>query len=141
MEEAMTDNEELRAEIASLKAELAELKQSMKPPEVFVPTPMPRFDPTEGMSMSPAAMKPMASLIDPKGAKFDPNHWGRGYPQPGGFGSPARPGGGGPEVKRGTGWSEPRPLKGVEPGSPGTEIFDAMVDRLVGGPNDTRKLR
>jgi hypothetical protein len=105
-------NEELVKRIADLEAELATLKAQLpKEEKPFVSTPMPRFDPTEGMSMSGSAMKPAVDLINPKGVKFDRNAWARNrYPEPGGFGEPQKPR---PtkEVKRGDGWVEPAPLE------------------------------
>src|SRR5262245_14330683 len=107
-------NEELVKRIAALEAELAELKRQLAPKEEFVPkAPMPRFDPTEGMSISANAMKPMVDLVNPKGVKFDRSAWARNsYPQPGGFGAPAEPSGARkPEVNRGSGWRDRAPLE------------------------------
>jgi len=87
----MTDDEVVKR-IADLEAELTALKAKMEPKEPFKPKQMPRFDPTEGMSMPPSAMKPMVDLIHGKGAKYDPNAWARTrVGEPGGFGPP--PGG------------------------------------------------
>jgi len=86
----MSENDELAKRIADLERELAELKSQLPPAEKpFVRVQMPRFDPTEGMSMPMNAMKPMVDLINPKDVKFDPSAWARNrYPQPGGFGPP-----------------------------------------------------
>jgi hypothetical protein len=95
---------QLEAELAALKAQLPKVE---KP---FVPKPMPRFDPTEGMSASGPALKPMVDLINPKDVKFDPSAWARNrYPQPGGFGASqdAKP----KAVER-RGLVEPPPLEG-----------------------------
>ena len=91
----MTDHDELAKRVEKLEAELAEAKkalEALKPEEPFVPKfEMPHYDPTEGMSMSGSAMKPMVDLIHGKGPKQDAqairNAWARNsYPQPGGFG-------------------------------------------------------
>lgn len=85
----MSDNDELVKRIANLEAELAGLKAQLKPREEFVPKPMPRYDPTEGMSASGPALKGMVDLVNPKDVKFDRSAWARNsYPQPGGFGGP-----------------------------------------------------
>jgi len=86
-------NDEVAAKIAALEAEIAALKAKLEPVEPKPRMQMPRFDPTEGMSMPASAIKPMADLIHGKGgAKYDPNAWARNrLAEPGGFGPP--PGG------------------------------------------------
>lgn len=104
----------LEQRIEALEAELAKAKEeAAAKAKPFVPKPMPKIDYTQGMSMGPSAVKPMADLINPRGLKYDPNHWRGGYPQPGGFGSPAKPGGGREPVKRGSGWRDPAKLEGM----------------------------
>jgi hypothetical protein len=54
----MTDKEEL----AALKKKVEELETKVSPPKEkpFVPAPYQRYDPTEGMSMPPSALREMA---------------------------------------------------------------------------------
>jgi hypothetical protein len=57
----MTDNKD--DELAALKARVEELERAAKPTEPekpFVPAPYQRYDPTEGMSMPPSALREMA---------------------------------------------------------------------------------
>src|SRR5262245_60183678 len=111
----MSEYDELAKRVSKLEAELAEAKKALeavKPKEPFVPKlQIPRFDPTENMKMPASAAKPMADLVDPKAVKFDRNAWARNsYPQPGGFGAPAKPSGE-RVVDRGSGWRDPAPLE------------------------------
>jgi hypothetical protein len=51
-------------EIAALKARVAELEaRSPKPPKPFKPQPYQRYDPTEGMSMPPSALRAMVEAV------------------------------------------------------------------------------
>src|SRR5258708_37977386 len=100
--------------IAALKGELAELKTKLEPkPEPNPRKPWPKIDYTEGMGMPASAVKPMADLINPRGLKYDPNAWRGSYPEPGGFGAPAKakPVRNEPEVTRGSGWVDPTRLE------------------------------
>ena len=49
----------MSSELEELKKRVAELEKAAKPPEPFVPMPMPRRDPTEGMSMDRETMREM----------------------------------------------------------------------------------
>jgi hypothetical protein len=122
-------SEELVKRIAELERELAELKQQVKPVEdVPKPTkPWPKYDPTEGFRLPPSAAKAMASVVpDPKPTPgFNAHSWSqnKGPGEPGGFGPPPKPNRV-PEVKRGSGVVEPRPL---EP-PPGLKYIDQQID-------------
>ena len=56
----MTKNDE--DELAALKARISELEAKVSPPpkKEFVPEPYQRYDPTEGMSMPPSALREIA---------------------------------------------------------------------------------
>jgi len=128
-------NDDLAKRVAKLEEELAEAKKAKEP---FKPkAPMPRFDPTEGMRMPPSAVKPMADLIpDVKGQGFNPNAWAQTrVAQPSSLIPQSGPG---KRVKRGTGWA-PEPK--AEDRSRQFAQFDRMVEGMVGGPNDTSKLK
>ena len=133
-------SEDLEKEIAELKRRLAELeaKQSAKEP----PRPrmnMQKIDYTENFRLPPDAAQAMARVVpDVKGkmtADEVASAWARSrISGPSGFGPPK--------------WEEEKrqrvPVKKAEvkdTSSPQTRIFDAMVDAVVGGPNDTSKLR
>jgi hypothetical protein len=140
----MSEHDELAARVAKLEAELAEAKKALeavKPKEPFRPRMnMQPIDWTEGMRMPPDAAQKMAAVVpDVKGkmtAEEVQSAWARSrISGPVGFG-PAK-------------WEEQKKPK-VETAkvekvedhrSPQTRIFDAMVDAMVGGPNDTSKLR
>ena len=49
----------MSSELEELKKRVAELEKAAKPAEPFVPMPMPRRDPTEGMSMDRETMREM----------------------------------------------------------------------------------
>jgi len=135
--------DDLVKRVSALEAELAEAKKALeasKPKEPFVPKkPWQKIDYTEGFRLPPDAARDMARIVpDVKGQGFNAHAWAQTrVSQPGGFGPP--PGTKVEEAKR----VEPAPK--VEPAadhrSPQTRIFDAMVDAMVGGPNDTSKLR
>ena len=104
-------SDELVKRVAALEREVAALKAQVNP-EPFIPRPMPRFDPTEGMRMPPDAAQKMAAVIHGKDVKYDKDAWARSrLGQPGGFGGP-------PERTRlkerdeGGGWHEPPGLEG-----------------------------
>ena len=81
----------LEAKIGELQAEITKLKEPEEE-KPFVPMKMPRFDPTEGMSMPPSAVKAMCDVWPTPRKEFDPSAWARNsVGQPGGFGPP--PGG------------------------------------------------
>ena len=140
----MSEHDELATRVAKLEAELAETKkalEALKPEEPFRPRmTMPRIDYTENFRLPADAAQAMARVVpDVKGqmtAEQVQSAWARSrISGPGGFG-PAK-------------WEEQtRPKvetakveKVEDHRSPQTRIFDAMVDAMVGGPNDTSKLR
>jgi len=133
------ENDELAEWIAKLEAQLAELKAQLpKAEKPFVQRePIPRFDPTEGMRLPADAAQAMARVVPdpPKGKGFNPHAWSQtkisepGWLPKGGRAQPNTP-------RRAE--AQP-PVKDHR--SPQTRIFDAMVDAMVGGPNDTSKLR
>jgi hypothetical protein len=97
-------------------SQLKALQDQLNPPS-REPFQMPRFDPTEGMSMDRATMRRMAAVDDPLGRAADL----RAYQQQQRSltSSPAEP-----QRQRGSGWIEPRPL---EPPS-GISHCDAIMD-------------
>jgi len=71
--------------IAKLERELTELKAQVKPPEPkpFVPTPMPKYDPTENFRLPASAVRAMVDVIpDFRGIAQEQK---QGVGQPGGF--------------------------------------------------------
>jgi len=139
-----TEHDDLKQRVEKLEAELAEAKKALeavKPKEPFRPRmTMPQIDWTAGMRMSPDAAQKMAAVVPDVKCKMTAEQvqsaWARSrISGPGGFG-PAK-------------WEEqkkpkveaPKVEKVEDHRSPQTRIFDAMVDAMVGGPNDTSKLR
>jgi hypothetical protein len=51
-------------EIDDLRARIAALEEAAKPKAPFIPEPVVRWDPTEGMSMPPAVLAEMAPVGD-----------------------------------------------------------------------------
>ena len=115
----MSELEKLKAQNAELADRIAKLEEAAKPPEPFVPRPRIQFDPTEGASMPRSAMKQMVDALpssffsDLRADSRKPNAV-TGGPNPG----PQ------PQVKRGSGWVEPRPLESP----PGLKYVDAQLD-------------
>jgi hypothetical protein len=139
----MSNADDLAAKVAQLEEKLAALEAKSKPEEpakAELPTdrkPWPKYDPTEGMSMPPSALKKMVDVFPdpPKNQKFDPSAWARMKPaEPGGFGPPRTEPAKVPE--RGSGWATP-PKETPR----NFDLFDQMVASQVGGPNDTSKLK
>jgi hypothetical protein len=131
--------------IAKLEAELAALKAKSEPPEVMARKPMPKYDPTEGMRLPPSAVKAMADVYNPdvKGAGFNPNAWAQTkMSDPGWI---KKPGVSAAELREaGRAEEKKQPLpKPKRPDDPGRKFaqYDALVAALVGGPNDTSKLK
>ena len=140
----MSEYDDLAKRVAALEVELAKAKKALeavKPKEPFKPKfEMQKIDYTEGFRLPADAAQAMARVVpDVKGkmtAEQVQSSWARSrISGPGGFG-PAK-------------WEEQKKPK-VETAkvekvedhrSPQTRIFDAMVDAMVGGPNDTGKLR
>jgi len=144
-------SEEYEKKVEELQRQLDELKAQMPAPKAaFVRKPMPRFDPTEGMRMPPSAAQAMARVVpDVEEEKWSPERQANAWAQtktygPSGFGPP-------PErmrameeearrkQKEAQKVQEPQPAQDHR--SPQTRIFDQMVEAMVGGPNDTSKLR
>lgn len=111
----MTNETELEA----LRARIAKLEEAAKPPKPFVPGPRIQFDPTEGASMPPSAMKAMVDAL-PASFFADLRADAR-KPNPVTGGPPAPPT---PQGPRGSGWVEPRPLESP----PGVHIADRLMD-------------
>jgi hypothetical protein len=148
MSDKYADAVEIGKKIADLQRQLDELKAKQpKEEKPFVRKDWPRFDPSEGLRAPMSALKPMVDLMpNQKDLKFDPNAWARNrYPVPGGFGpSPERMKVMAEETRRRERAEGAKKKAEEEPKdhrSPQTRIFDAMVDAMVGGPNDTSKLR
>ena len=106
------------SELDDLKKQVADLKQRIDPPPRQSFT-LPRFDPTEGMSMPANALAAMMKAVpdslmsDLRGDARKPN------PITGGATAPqSQP------VQRGSGWATPIP---VEP-PPGVAILDKIMD-------------
>jgi hypothetical protein len=147
----MTEYDELAKRVGDLERELAEAKkalEALKPPEPFKPRlQMPQIDYTENFRLPPDAAQAMARVVpDVKGQGFNEHAWAqtRMY-GPGGFGpSPERMAEADREARR-RDKEKAAKNKKAEPAadtrSPQTRIFDAMVDAMVGGPNDTSKLK
>ena len=135
----MSEREELAKRIADLEAELAQLKSELPPPkkEFVSKKPWQPIDYTEQCRLPADAAQAMARVVpDVERSGFNEHaHAQTKVGSPGGFGPEKWV-----EKKR-----QPMPLKKVaevvDTRSPQTRIFDAMVDALVGGPNDTSKLR
>ena len=138
----MSEYDDLAKRVAALEVELAEAKKALeavKPKEPFKPKfEMQKIDYTEGFRLPADAAQAMARVVpDVKGkmtAEQVQSSWARSrISGPGGFGPP----------KWEEGKRQPVPVKKAEEEkmkdtrSPQTRIFDAMV----GGPNDTSKLR
>jgi len=115
----MSELEKLKAQNAELADRIAKLEEANKPAEPFVPFVMPRFEPTEGMSMSREAMQRMAAVDDPQGRAADLRAFQQQQrsvaPQPS---SPQRP----PTPN----WIPERPLE--SPAGSGQKYIDAIVD-------------
>jgi hypothetical protein len=148
----MSEYDDLSKRVAALEVELAEAKKSLdavKPKEEFKSRlNMEKIDYTENFRLPFDAAQAMARVVpDVKDQKFNPHAWAqtRMY-GPGGFGpSPERVAEADREARRRDKEKEVAKKKEAEPAadhrSPQTRIFDAMVDAMVGGPNDTSKLR
>lgn len=107
--------EELKAEIEAQRVQLQKLYDQLNP-KPFVPMVMPRFDPTEGMSMPRSAMQAMAA-VDTSGLQEDLRAFQqkqRSVTSP----EPQRP--------RGSGWRDEVPLD-----VPGGQSTIAACDRLM----------
>ena len=139
----MSEYDDLAKRVAALEVELAEAKKALeavKPKEPFKPKfEMQKIDYTEGFRLPADAAQAMARVVPDVKGKMTAEHvqssWARSrISGPSGFGPPK--------------WEEEKrqrvPVKKAEvkdTRSPQTRIFDAMVDAMVGGPNDTSKLR
>jgi hypothetical protein len=103
------------SELDDLKKRVAELEKAAKPPEPFVPKPMPRRDLTEGASMDRASMLRMAA-VDTSGLHEDLRAFQQ---QQRSQSSPVEP-----QRQRGSGWREPAPLQSP----PGIALADRLMD-------------
>lgn len=134
-------SDDVGEKIAELQRQIDELKKAQEPKPEFVPRPpMPKIDWTAGMKMHPSAAQEMAKVVHdvkhkPITADEVASSWARSRIS--GPASLIPPGH--KETKK---MEQPKavgPAKDTR--SPQTRIFDAMVDAMVGGPNDTSKLR
>jgi hypothetical protein len=110
---------ELKRQVAELKAEQARLRgEPPTPPR----KPWPKWDPTEGMSMPPSAIREMVRVV---GERRDvTNDVLRASPQPSSPPSSPPPWQPQPERPRGTGWQNDVPI-----GPPaGLRYIDQMLD-------------
>jgi hypothetical protein len=121
----MSEYDDLKRRIEELEAEKLkggeQLPQYMshikRPVEAEDKPKVQKYDPTEGFRLPPSAAKAMARVVpdDPKPQPgFNRHAWeqNKGPGEPGGFGSPQRPGPTTKPVERGTGWIDPMPLEG-----------------------------
>lgn len=118
--------DDLEQRIAKLEEELADAKKELAG-KVDKPAPPkkeefkfswernpPSFAETMPLRMPAEAAAPMARLIPdltPEQRKKLPQTPAAGLSEPGGFGSPMKPGGGSGRVERGSGWVDPAPLE------------------------------
>jgi hypothetical protein len=121
----MSELEKLKAQNTELSDRIAKLEAAAKPPEPFVPMPMPRRDPTEGMSMDRETMREMVRatsgvMADLRADARTPNpvteassSTVRGTPA-----ALSQP------QQRGTGWRDEIPLSSP----PGVAIADKLMD-------------
>ena len=131
--------EALEKELAALKAKTATGNEAGIP---LNRRPLgPSRDYTEGMGMPPATLRAMAGVVpDINRGAFDAAAHARskGPGEPGGFGPQREPPRNVEPVKRGSGWIEPAKFPDR---TKQFERFDDMVGNLIGGPNDTSRLK
>jgi hypothetical protein len=146
----MSAHDELAARVAKLEQELAEAKRALeavKPKEPFRPRMnLQPIDYTENFRLPPDAAQAMARVVpDVKGKGFNAHaHAQTKMYGPGGFGPPPDRMKVMAEETRRKERAERAKREAAEVEdhrSPQTRIFDQMVDALVGGANDTSKLR
>jgi hypothetical protein len=120
----MTELEKLKAQNAELNDRIAKLEEAAKPPEPFVPMPMPRRDPTEGMSMDRATMQAMIDAVPAsvmQGIRADAR---KPNPVTQASSSTVRGTPSAQSQRQRQGWVEPRPLESP----PGVAIADRLMD-------------
>ena len=114
------------SELDDLKKRVAELEKATKAPEPFVPMPMPRRDPTEGMSMDRATMRAMIDAV-PESVMRDLRADAR-KPNPVTEASSSTvrstPSALSQQQQRGTGWRDEIPLSSP----PGVALADRLMD-------------
>jgi transposase len=123
----MTETNDLRAEIDALKKRQTELEAKLaegKPPEPFKSAPMERFDPTARASMDAETMKEWSRAISPALARDLHNDLAWPNPVTGATPSQLSQDRGGVEIRRGSGWAEPNPIRQPE----GVALCDRLVD-------------
>jgi hypothetical protein len=119
----MSELEKLKAQNAELSDRITKLEEAAKPPKPFEPYVMPRFDPTENMSMPRNAMQAMIDAVPEsvmQGIRADarkpnPIHVSS---------SPVASTPSAQPQRRGTGWRDEAPLGPP----PGIEHCDRLVD-------------
>lgn len=114
----------MSSELEELKKRVAELEKAAKPPEPFVPMPMPRRDPTEGMSMDRETMREMVRatagvMADLRADARRPNPVTQASSSTVKSTPSALP-----PQQRGTGWRDEIPLSSP----PGVAIADKLMD-------------
>jgi hypothetical protein len=110
--------EELKRRVDALEGELAEAKKALeaiKPAEekpFKLEKPWQKPDYTANFGMPASAVKAMCAVVPEMKDRSQMSDVRRPqYSEPGGFGSPSKPTRA-PEVQRGSGWENPRPLEG-----------------------------
>jgi hypothetical protein len=118
----MTEEEELRKQVAELQAktvELAERLKALEPDPEFKRQPMPRWDPTARMRMPASAIQAMVEAVPDALVRNIARDFHRGVTAP----SSMIPGRGQEPVVRGSGWVDPAPLASP----PGIKLIDQMA--------------
>jgi hypothetical protein len=114
-------------ELAALRARIEELERKGKPPEPFKEQPYQRYDPTEGMTMPPSALRAMVAA-EPRGFMAGVVHDNRAPTSPGMV--PSSPtGGSGPANVPGSGTGWAHEVKIGPP--PGIDLIDRAVNAAL----------
>jgi hypothetical protein len=130
--------EEIKARNAELEDRIAKLEEAAKPPEPFVPMPRIQFDPTEGASMPPSALREMMKAVPDALMRELRADARRPNPVTEASSSPVTtsPSAQSQPTQRGTGWV---PERSFPDRTKEFELVDRIVASQVGGPNDPVK--